>query len=75
MNMTDTTGNFPFFAITAVIGAVVGAVVGGIVAAKNGGNVWAGIGIGAAATGISGSVTEAWNEANLFPTVPAWAPW
>ncbi len=55
VNMTDTTGNLPFFAITAAIGAVVGAVVGGVVAAKNGGNVWAGIGIGAAAGGLIGA--------------------
>ena len=32
--MTDTTGNLPFFAITAIIGTVIGAVIGGIVAAK-----------------------------------------
>ena len=53
--MTDTTGNLPFFAITAAIGAVVGAVVGGVVAAKNGGNVWAGVGIGAAAGALIGT--------------------
>lgn len=53
--MTDETGNLPFFAITAAIGAVVGAVVGGVVAAKNGGNVWAGIGIGAAAGALIGT--------------------
>jgi hypothetical protein len=55
VNMTDETGNLPFFAITAAIGAVVGAAVGGVVAAKNGGNVWAGIGIGAAAGGLIGA--------------------
>lgn len=44
MNMTDTEGNLPFLAVTAIIGAVVGAVAGGVVAAKSGGNVWAGIG-------------------------------
>ena len=55
VNMTDETGNLPFFAITAAIGAVVGAVVGGVVAAKNGGNVWAGIGIGAAAGALIGT--------------------
>jgi len=54
-NMSDTTGNIPFFIITAAIGAVVGAVVGGVVAAKNGGNVWAGIGIGAAAGALIGT--------------------
>ena len=51
---TDGNGEFPFFAITAAIGAVAGAVVGGIVAASNGDNVWAGIGIGAAAGGLIG---------------------
>ena len=55
INMTDTTGNLPFFAITAAICAVVGAVVGGVVAAKNGGNVWAGVGIGAAAGALIGT--------------------
>ena len=55
VNMTDTTGNLPFFAITAAIGAAVGAIVGGIVATKNGGNVWAGIGIGAAAGALIGT--------------------
>ena len=55
VNMADETGNLPFFAITAAIGAVVGAVVGGVVAAKNGGNIWAGIGIGAAVGGLVGA--------------------
>ena len=55
VNMTDTTGNLPFLAITAVIGVVVGAVMGGVVAAKNGGNVWSGMGIGAAAGGLAGA--------------------
>ena len=55
VNLSDTTGNLPFFAITAAIGAVVGAVVGGIVAAKSGGNVWAGIGIGAAVGALIGT--------------------
>ena len=55
VNMTDETGNLPFFAVTAAIGAVVGAVVGGVVAAKSGGNVWAGIGIGAAAGALIGT--------------------
>ena len=54
-NMADTTGNLPFFVITAAVGAVVGAVVGGVVAASNGGNVWAGIGIGAAAGALIGT--------------------
>ena len=55
VNMADTTGQFGFFLITAAIGAVVGAVAGGVAAAKNGGNVWAGIGIGAAAGGLAGA--------------------
>ena len=41
--------------ITAAIGAVAGAVVGGIVAAKNGGNIWAGVAIGAAAGALIGT--------------------
>ena len=55
ISMADETGNLPFFAITAAIGAVVGAVVGGVVAAKSGGNVWAGIGIGAVAGALIGT--------------------
>ena len=55
VNMADESGNFPFFAVTAIIGAVAGAVIGGLVAAKNGGNVWAGIGIGAAAGALIGA--------------------
>ena len=55
ISMTDTSGNLPFLAITAAVGAVAGAVAGGIVAAKNGGNVWAGIGIGAVAGGLAGA--------------------
>ena len=55
VNMADTTGELPFFLITAAIGAVAGAIIGGVVAAKNGGNVWAGIGIGAAAGGLAGA--------------------
>ena len=55
MNMTDTEGNLPFLAVTAIIGAVVGAVAGGVVAAKSGGNVWAGIGIGAVAGALVGT--------------------
>jgi len=55
VNMADATGNLPFFVITAAIGAVVGAVVGGIVAAKNDGNVWTGVGIGAAAGALIGT--------------------
>ncbi|MBQ7936124.1 MAG: hypothetical protein IJ333_07230, partial [Clostridia bacterium] len=48
------TGQLTFFAITAAIGAIGGAVIGGITAAKNGENVWAGIGIGAAVGGLVG---------------------
>ena len=55
VNMADTAGQLPFFLVTAAIGAVVGAVAGGVVAAKNGGNVWAGIGIGAAVGGLAGA--------------------
>jgi hypothetical protein len=54
VNMADNEGDFPFFVVTAIVGAVVGAVVGGVVAAKTGNNVWAGIGIGAAAGGLIG---------------------
>ena len=54
VNMTDSSGHFPFLAITAIIGAVVGAVVGGIVAAKTDNNIWAGIGIGAAGGALLG---------------------
>ena len=53
--MTDISGNFPFFAITAAIGAVVGAVVGGVVAAANGGNVLEGVAVGAVAGGLIGA--------------------
>lgn len=55
VTMADTTGELPFFLVTAAIGAVAGAIIGGVVAAKNGGNVWAGIGIGAAAGGLAGA--------------------
>ena len=55
VNMADNTGHLPFFVITAAIGAVVGAVAGGVIAAKNGKNVWAGIGIGAAAGALIGT--------------------
>ena len=53
--MSDTTGDLPFFLITAAIGAVVGSIIGGITAAKNGENIWAGIGIGAATGGLIGA--------------------
>ena len=53
--MRDTTGNLPFLAITAAIGAIVGAVGGGIAAAKNGENILAGIGIGAVTGALIGA--------------------
>lgn len=55
VNMADTTGNLPFFLLTAAIGAVAGAIIGGVTAAKNGGNIWAGIGVGAAVGGLAGA--------------------
>jgi hypothetical protein len=55
VNMADTTGELPFLIVTAAIGAVAGAIIGGVVAAKNGGDVWAGIGIGAAVGGLAGA--------------------
>ena len=55
VNMADNTGNLPFFVITAAIGAVAGAIAGGVIAAKNGKNVWAGIGIGAATGALVGA--------------------
>ena len=55
INMSDSTGHMPFFLVTAAIGAVVGAIAGGIIAANNDGNVWAGIGIGAAAGALIGT--------------------
>ena len=55
VNNIDPNGNIPFFLITAAIGAVAGAIVGGIIAANNGGNVWAGIGIGSAAGALIGT--------------------
>ena len=55
INMADTTGELPFFLVTAAIGAVAGAVIGGIAAAQNGGDIWAGIGIGAVAGGLVGA--------------------
>ena len=55
VNLADTTGELPFFLLTAAIGAVAGAVIGGVVAAKNGGNVLAGIGLGAAVGGLVGA--------------------
>ena len=53
INRADPTGH-AFMFVTAAVGAVVGAVSGGIIAARKGKNVWAGIGIGAAAGGLVG---------------------
>ena len=50
----DSNGEI-FFLVTAAIGAVAGAVVGGAVAVATGNNVWAGIGIGAAAGSLIGT--------------------
>ncbi len=55
LNMTDSTGEWPFFAITAAIGAAIGAAVGGISAACSGGDVWSGILGGAAVGGLVGA--------------------
>jgi len=71
VNMADPDGNIPFFLITAAIGAVAGAVVGGIIATKNGGNVWAGIGIGAAAGGLIGLGAGAAASAMLAGSIAA----
>ncbi len=54
VNMADSSGHFPFLIVTALVGAVVGGIIGGVVAANHGENVWAGIGIGAAAGGLIG---------------------
>ena len=48
--LVDSDGHLPSFVITAAIGAVAD----GIVVTKNGGNVWEGIVIGAAAGGLVG---------------------
>ena len=55
VNMADPTGHLAFLAVTAAIGAVAGAIAGGIIAASNGGNVLAGIGIGAAVGALAGA--------------------
>lgn len=71
VNMTDETGNLPFFAITAVIGAVVGAVVGGIKAAKAGKSVLKGALVGAAVGGLAGAGLGAVTSAALAGSVVA----
>lgn len=58
INRADLTGH-AFMFVTAAVGAVVGAVSGGIIAARKGKNVWAGIGIGAAAGGLVGLGADA----------------
>lgn len=55
VNMADDDGTCPFFIITAVGFCILGAVVGGVVAANNGGNILAGVTIGAAAGGLIGT--------------------
>ena len=55
INSIDPDGCWPFFAVTAIVGAVVGAVAGGIIAAQNGGNVLTGIGIGATSGALIGT--------------------
>ena len=55
VSMADDEGDLPFFVATAIAGAIIGAIVGGAVAAANGKNVWAGIGIGAAAGALIGT--------------------
>ena len=66
----DPTGH-AFMFVTAAIGAVVGAVAGGIIAAKEGKNVWAGIGIGAAAGGLIGLGAGAAASAVLAGSITA----
>jgi len=51
----DHSGNIPFLAVTAAIGAVAGAIVGGVAAAKKGENIWGGIGRGAACGALLGA--------------------
>ena len=70
-NMTDTTGQLPFFVITAAIGAIAGAIVGGVIAAQNGGNVWAGIGVGAAVGALAGAGLGALTSAALTCSITA----
>ena len=55
VNMADTTGQLPFFAITAAVGAVAGAIVGGVKAAKEGKSVLKGALVGAAVGGLIGA--------------------
>ncbi len=71
VNMTDTTGDLPFFVVTAAIGAVVGAVVGGVKAAKSGKSVLKGALVGAAVGGLAGAGLGAVASAALVGSVAA----
>lgn len=69
--MADDEGDLPFFVATAIAGAIIGAIVGGAVAAANGKNVWAGIGIGAAAGALIGTGVGMAAGAALAGTITA----
>ena len=71
INSIDPDGCWPFFAVTAIVGAVVGAVAGGIIAAQNGGNVLTGIGIGAASGALIGTGVGAAAGAALAGSITA----
>ena len=69
--MMDETGTVPFLLVTAIVGAIIGAVAGGIIAAENDQNVWAGIGIGAAAGALIGTGIGAVSGAALAGSITA----
>ena len=71
INSIDPDGCWPFFVVTAIVGAVVGAVAGGIIAAQNGGNVLTGIGIGAASGALIGTGVGAAAGAALAGSITA----
>ena len=71
INGIDPDGCWPFFVVTAIVGAVVGAVAGGIIAAQNGGNVLTGIGIGAASGALIGTGVGAAAGAALAGSITA----
>ncbi len=75
INMVDPTGHVPLLLITGIIGAVAGAIAGGIIAHNNGQNVWAGIGIGAAAGALigvgAGAAVGALSGAGAFASASA----